>query len=143
MRDYKIRYKVLDADEISEVTLVHPTEGGIKLQAGIVEFGTKVKHRTYDEPHYKSVERSVLEEGFRNPICVMSIKEGVFAYFGTTRLAVSHRNGISIPCIIGDYVDRYPEAEELLTEEDIAGKFTDIPERIVVGNKRMNVWGLT
>jgi len=139
-RDYRIIHRVMTPKEVSNLTAVHPSEGGKIIKAGGVKFGLIRKHRTYREEFYKAVEESVLKEGFRNPVCCIGVDEGIYAYYGTTRLAVAHRAHINVPCLIADYTGRI-SGEELMTKAEVVYKFRDRPSHVILEVERMNVWG--
>lgn len=111
-------------------------------------------HRFKNNPKfYQEIEKSVLENGFFNPvIVVVQDKNQRKKYFmnnlpakirsldspvvvcirGGSRLWVAQRNKLSIPCIICDYTNAYNEAEKLHSVDQINAKFKYPPENITL-----------
>lgn len=90
---------------------------------------------------YNDLEKSILREGFRNPILINYPKPRIFKkyssdkfYFceilGGSRLFIAQKYNMKIPAIISDFSDKEKDLELLDTEEKIKNKFKDKPEKI-------------
>jgi len=141
---YKVRYGVLRPSELSNSILVLNKDYGDRIG----EFGSKpiTPYMPYKKMleakngFYSKLEKSILEEGIRNPIFCMSIEEGTFGcHPGTTRLWIAKKHKLDVPCIIADYVDRWIELDQLKSKQDILSKFLDKPEVIVLGHDEMRI----
>ena len=76
------------------------------------------------------MERSIEEGGFRNPILVWSLPEGVFLTFGGSRVKAAVSLGLEdIPAIINDYTGLYRLLPEV-TEDNWETFFTDPPRDV-------------
>lgn len=140
---YKVRYKVLDPHGIYNHV-------GRKIP--------KVRHILDRKTgFYNKLEKSVLAEGFRNPIFVvagwnhgrdssihqewmrkclpeeMSDDDSKILMCdrnGGSRLFFAKQYNMPIPCIISDYVDRFPECPPIYNAEGIRAYFKDQPKHI-------------
>ena len=98
--------------------------------------------------HYSKLEASMLAEGMRNPLIVTCgpptkrelkhlppelrnrpqaewlILEGTS---GGSRLWVAQKHNLMIPCFVNDKTGRFAGSEEILTIEQAASKYTDVP----------------
>jgi hypothetical protein len=75
----------------------------------------------------KTLEQDIKEFGFRNPIVVYALPEGLFLVFGGSRLRAAHAlQSKSIPCIVNDYTGEF-RFKEQVTEENVSKFFTDQP----------------
>lgn len=82
---------------------------------------------------FAALEESVRQEGYRNPIIVWSVREGLHAQFGVSRLRVGQLLDVDIPCIINS-VDGSYEHFEAVTEDNWQDFFTDVPAYHVFNN---------
>lgn len=142
----KIRFGVLNPSEISDSVLVqNPAYGkpiggfGSRPVEPDASWRRKLEGKN---GFYTRLEKSILDEGIRNPIFCSSIVEGTFSRVGTSRLWIAKRHGIHVPCVIADYVDRWTDLEELKTEEEIRAKFQDQPHLVDLETKTKigHVW---
>ena len=87
------------------------------------------------DPHRKpqfqeALRASIRDEGFRNPIVVYALEEGIFLSFGGSRLrAARDLDTGHIPAIVNDYVGRFPEAEEV-NATNYERFFVDVPKYV-------------
>lgn len=83
---------------------------------------------THRKPGFQdALAKSIAEGGFRNPVIVYALPEGSFLGFGASRLRAAVSLGLhSIPAIVNDYANRFPDATEV-TESNHAQFFTDPP----------------
>lgn len=142
----QIRFGILDPREISDKVLVTNPEYGDRIGS----FGSRPVHPPTDwikklesrNQFYTKLEKSILDEGFRNPIFCNSIPQGTFSRVGTSRLWMAKKHKLDIPCIIADYTGRWKHLEFLGTEEDIRSKFKDQPHLIDLSSptKVGHVW---
>ena len=136
-KPYKIRYGILEANQLSDSVLV---VGNPNYGTPIASYGSrpvKPESTTYwklehQNNFYTKLEASLLKEGIKNPIFCQSIKEGTFCRYGSSRLWIAKKNGLKIPCIIADYVNRWDELPELKTEKEILAKYNNAPSTIVI-----------
>ena len=144
--NYKVRYAVLDPHLIFNYNA--PTEGMIKT------------HNARDG-FYAQLEASILKEGIRNPISVVSgfhqqgnilerfpehLRDSNILYCrdsGCSRLWVAQKNNIDIPCLIADGNDRFSDQILLNTKEEVLKFYADEPtyvkfasDRIIIAKKR-------
>lgn len=103
--------------------------------------------------HYEKLERSVLEEGFRNPIIITCGKpqrrklnqlppeilsknpKDVLLLEGTTggsRLWVAQKYNINVPCIVNDFTGRFKHLTPLKTADEIKTYFKDTPRMLML-----------
>ena len=88
---------------------------------------------------YSKLEASILAEGFRNPVFAISDGASTRVRYGTSRLWMAKKHKLDIPVIIADYVHRWDDLEELLTEEDVLSKFKDPPALLEIGDYEMRI----
>ena len=104
--------------------------------------------------HFRHLERSLREEGFRNPIMVSAghlerramgelppdIRGRrpllVSEYLGGSRLWVAQREAMKVPCIVNDYTGELPGTIALEGVDEVLSKFTDRPRSV-----SRNRWG--
>lgn len=95
---------------------------------------------------YDKLEKSILQEGFRNPILVTSNNRPTFRLvkeippnetgtlfcelLGGSRLMIAKKHQIPIPCIISDFLKKYQTP--ILTIDEILYFFKDKPQKIVL-----------
>lgn len=133
---FLVRYGILPASDFSRRVLVGNPAYGI----GIGKYGSRpVKPEKHwyekleaENGFYTKLERSILEEGFRNPIFGKSIKEGTFCVYGSSRLWIAQKHQLLVPAVIADYTGRWDHLEELKDEEEIRAKFKDQPEELTL-----------
>lgn len=98
--------------------------------------------------HYRRLERSILKEGVKAP--VMLVSGGVrrrrpeevppelrgrrdlliCEYLGGSRLTIAARNGMKVPAIVNDHAGGFPDARELRSVDEIAALFPARPKMI-------------
>ena len=123
----------------------------------------KIKNKT--ENFYINLEASILEKGFENPILITAGIQGspntiknkhklppsflnnieniiVCDRLGGSRLWVAQKHGLKIPCIICDYINKFPNEEKLKTIDQVYDKFTIEPARITADNYGLHVFGM-
>ena len=108
---------------------------------------------------YDKLEESILKEGCRNPILIVAgwCRKNKLSHLpiemqenhkkilwcgtnGGSRLWVAQKHNFPIPCIISDFVDRFPEAFTFKTdnvdakdiEEEMMAYYKDKPKKIAV-----------
>jgi len=137
---YDICYGIVESNVISDRVIVYNPKYG----EPIGPYGSRPvvpsKHkrdRLY--PFYENLEKSVLEESFRNPIFCNSIEQGTFCKYGTSRLWVAKKHNLPIPAVIADFDGRWDDLEKLSGEDDIKGKYIDLPQIIEVYDDWMRI----
>lgn len=66
---------------------------------------------------------SARRHGFVNPIIVWATKRDIRVHYGISRVHVARELGCTIPAIIVDYDERYPNYECLNSLDEIAAKW--------------------
>lgn len=80
---------------------------------------------------YSKLKTSIKQEGFRNPLLIVALREeDIRIRYGGSRLSVAQELDISVPCIITDFKNVFPDAEVLFTLQDIRAKFLDQPKKV-------------
>lgn len=101
--------------------------------------------------HYNKLEKSILSEGFRNPIiitcgfpkkrswnCVppemqkISPQKMLFleTTVGGSRLWIAQKHNMDIPCLVNDWTERFDLKEELTDLEKIKSFYKDPPKKL-------------
>lgn len=127
---YTVRFTYIQARDIAN--LLEQSEPAMRRIEGNSSF-------------YSRLERSIMQEGFRNPILVsagfcppnlkcrlptsMEQNDTVLACYrlGGSRLFMAQKHDLRIPCIVSDFIGRFADCELLTTSDDIASKFKDKP----------------
>ena len=79
------------------------------------------------KPKFRAaLRKSLLEEGFRNPILAYECDGGLLLKFGNSRLMIAQDLNIPVPAIVVDHQHRYEDRPEV-TNENFAEFFTDVP----------------
>ena len=145
-KPYKIRYGILEANQLSDKVLVvgnphYGTPVGIYGSRPVKPEASAYWRLEYQNNFYTKLEESVLKEGIRNPVFCQSIEEGTFCRYGASRLWMAQKNGLKIPCIIADYVNRWDELPELKTKNAVLAKYKDAPSTIVLTADEIRIEG--
>ena len=109
--------------------------------------------------HYKQLEKSILAEGFRNPITITcgpprkrswecvppemhdtDPKKLLFleTTVGGSRLWIAQKHNMTIPCLINDWTGKYQGLTELRDVDEIAKLYQDPPKKLTFDSR----WGL-
>lgn len=120
---------------------------------------------------YDKLEKSILNDGFRNPILVVAgwapskvdprfparmakkgidVKEALEDHTneiycltnGGSRLWIATKHRLQIPCIISDYVGRFKAAPLISSVDEVLNYYRDEPDAIVFGSKGIAVRNL-
>ena len=101
---------------------------------------------------YLNLERDILENGFRNPICIVNEvppndyrgfpeyakKNGLFCtWVGGSRLFWAQKHSLDIPCLISDFKEQFAGHPEIYNPGDFEPYVETLPCRIV-----FTKWGL-
>jgi hypothetical protein len=139
-RKYEIRYGFVDPDYISDRVIVYNPKYGESIgpwgSRPVSPPQSKIE-RLY--PFYENLEKSIEEEGFRNPIFCNSIEFGTFCKYGTSRLWIAKKKNLDIPCIIADFVEQWKSLELLQNKEDVENKFQDMPQVLELEEEYMRI----
>lgn len=137
---YRILYKILNSNIIYNIC-------GPSRQGNEEEY---INHRNKQDGFYNKLEKSILKEGFRNPILVdyakpnskYKINTNNYCYMcvsnGGSRLYFAKKYNMDIPCIINDF-SLMLDGIELNNENDIKKYYTDIPKKFVFMNRGLFV----
>lgn len=129
---YTARYVAdLPLDEISGRIIRNPNYGGPK--AGIHGWCANPKVSMDTKPQFQeALGKSLLVEGYRNPIIIFATKSGNWLGFGGSRVNVGRKVGLTtVPAIVNDYVGRFKDCPEV-TEENFNSWFMDPPKWHVI-----------
>ena len=101
--------------------------------------------------HYKRLEKSILAEGFRNPITITcgppkkrswdcvppemhktNPKKLLFleTTVGGSRLWIAQKHNMTVPCLVNDWTGRYQTHKELTDVEEIKKLYADPPKKL-------------
>lgn len=125
-----------------ELALIHPkialSHGSGMTMAEFTQRGVGpnphlLKYLEQGQQWWSRLERSIRDEGLRNPILTVSVKEGVFMRYGGSRFYTCKKLGLErVPAVVLDFVGRFEHWRELETEDDIRSVYTDRPETILM-----------
>jgi len=91
-----------------------------------------VKH--FKHEFQKALNKSIEENGVRNPVIVWSLTEGLFFSFGGSRIEACLLIGLDeCPAIINDYTGEYSSSPEV-TPDNWSSFFTDPPRAFEFGD---------
>lgn len=169
-RLYKLRYGILDSNIIFNE--IGPFSGGqpgwddesvrIREEKGLKH----IKFINEQTGFFNKLEESILKDGFRNPIlvnagwCPLIHDRGKNPrlplemqddhskilscnHNGGSRLYIAQKHNLKIPCIVVDYVDRFPEFKLLETKEDALEQYIDIPPRVMMLKQDFKIYYLS
>ena len=110
---------------------------------------TMVDKLNRDDGFYDKLEASILKDGIRNPILVwagwyppskttklpLEMQEDptkilVCYASGGSRLTIAQKYNMDIPCIVADFINRFPEGKILKTKQEIFDCYKDLPATI-------------
>ena len=126
------RYALLPSNDIKNRIIRNPSYGGPRLSyqgwcsQPVTPATRKVKF-------FEALRDSVRLEGFRNPIIVWNVREGLHVQFGVSRLRVAQEEQLMIPCIINDVTDEYDDCPQV-HPSNWQEFFTDVPAYHVFNN---------
>jgi hypothetical protein len=145
-RAYTIRYGVMNPKDFEQRVLVwkNPAYGNPVGEHGTRALRPCAAHMRELEAKtgfYSKLETSLKEEGVRNPIFALSLPEGTFCRYGTSRLWIARKLGIKLPAIIADFDGRWDKLEELFTEEDVLSRYKDAPGLVEITPDSMRIDG--
>lgn len=126
--NYVVKYIILDPNDIENPM------GPSNYQ---------IQHENEKNGYFTKLEESILREGFRNPINVWIKDNGDLTswYYGGSRLMIAKKHNLSIPCIISDHINKFPNAKILNNEKEIRSMFKDRPITVIFEEKGMNISG--
>ena len=106
--------------------------------------------------HYNQLEKSILAEGFRNPITITcgpprkrswecvppemhdtDPKKLLFleTTVGGSRLWIAQKHNMTIPCLINDWTGKYQELTEFRNADEIAKLYQDPPKKLTFDSR--------
>lgn len=89
---------------------------------------------------YSRLEKSLLEEGFRNPVVLTATKEKVVPRLGGSRIYIAQQNDWDVPAIIADFDNIFVNFIEI-SVSDIATFFRDKPRFVRPKANGLNISG--
>jgi hypothetical protein len=119
------RHAVVYSPDVTKRIIRNPNYGGPRLSyqgwcsQPVTPATRKVKF-------FDALRESVAAEGFRNPIILWNVAEGLHVQFGVSRLRVAHELDLMIPAIINDVTGEMTDHPEV-TRSNWKDFFTDIP----------------
>lgn len=149
----KVKYKIIEASEIINLTdpwylpeiyaYIHPkfwfTEEVNNIRDHVRDMYINGMNKAVG--HYSKLEKSIKKEGFKNPVLLTGgppvrldpdtippdLRDNkpmlVSEHLGGSRIIVAQKLGLSIPCIVSDFVNTLSNAEILSSAEAIRSKF--------------------
>ena len=103
----------------------------------------RIKELNEENEFFIKLERSILKEGFRNPIVIAAKKESIKCIYGGSRLMFAQKHDLRIPCIISDYDDIFPNDKILYDINEVRKYFLDRPQKILMKPNGIRVSVLT
>ncbi len=122
---YKVKYAVLPSNMITNN--LEPDESRQQILEDENQFFTKL-------------EKSILKEGFRNPIVITALKDEITNRYGGSRLMIAQKHNMNIPCIIADFAEVFPAAKEIHIN-DIKKYYKDEPMFLYLQPHGINISG--
>ena len=124
---YVVKYAVIPSNQINNV--IEPTE-------------IRMKEMEEESQFFSKLERSILNQGFRNPIVIVAnTATDIQARYGGSRLMFAQKHNIDIPCIIADFENVFPDAQVLNDANEIRKQFIDQPLKIYYKPYGINMSG--
>ena len=81
---------------------------------------------TYKPKFMSALRESIQREGFRNPILLIALPEGIFTLFGVSRFLVAKELGIPVKALISDHTNEFYR-HKLVTMDNYKQFFKDPP----------------
>lgn len=163
--DFEIRYVILDSNLV--FNQCGPMSAG---PAGWDDEAVKIRKQRAAKyiaamnkktGFYDKLEESILKEGVRNPILVRcgwcpegkikdlplemqndSSKILVCDSSGGSRLMITQKHNMKIPCIITDFVGRFSSQQLLNDEDDILMVHKDEPKKVIINDHGVGIMDL-
>lgn len=117
-----------------------------------------IHQRNKRDKFYTLLEKSILQEGFRNPILVCAgwcppkkykklpptMKNNknkilICDRHGGSRLWIAQKHDLDIPCIISDFCGRFNDQALCENQNDVLKYFQDQPDRLVINAHGVHV----
>lgn len=92
----------------------------------------RIKRLNEQNGFFIKLEKSILREGFRNPIVIAAKKDSIKCIYGGSRLMLAQKHNLKIPCIISDYDNVFPNAKILRDVNEARTYFLDNPQKILM-----------
>ena len=126
---YSVRYvQAAPVDEILGRIVRNPGYGGPRTSHPHGYPYQEIPEVGFKPGFFAALRADVAKNGFRNPILLHSLGEGLYLQFGASRYRVArHLDLSSIPAIVVDWIDRYC-AEPRVTPDNWTLFFTDLPK---------------
>jgi len=126
MTDFSIRYALVYANRIQNRLVRNSNYSTSHVS---LNNWCQVPHKPATRKHkfFAALTENVKRKGFRNPIIVYALPEGLLLSFGGSRLRVAHQLDMMIPCIVVDYTGEFDTYTEV-TPSNWQRCFRDVPE---------------
>jgi hypothetical protein len=122
----KVHYAHVDSLKVTQRLVRNENYGGPAVSLHGWKM-TPVTPARYKKGFFEQMRESVRQEGFRNPIILWNLPEGLLLGFGCSRLRVAQEEKMLIPALVIDYTGRFALDREV-TEDNWQEFFTDIPD---------------
>ena len=162
---YKIRFAIVDPNTI--FNMCGPDHAGPRQwdEEGLAErrkfAQIYIDKLNKENEFFIKLERSVLKDGFKNPILVNAgfvmprkfdmlppymqdnPKEILFCHNnGGSRLWIATELNIKIPCIVSDFIGRFENEREITTKEEYLSCYNNPPRHVSFQDHGITVKGL-
>ncbi len=92
----------------------------------------RIEEMNQENGFFIKLEKSILIEGFRNPIVIAAKKDSIKCIYGGSRLMLAQKHNLKVPCIISDYDNIFPDAKILRDINEARKYFLDKPQKILM-----------
>ncbi len=132
MNEFEVRYADICVHDIKGRLIRNPNYGGPAV--GLNDWTWRPELSNHTKPGFQEeLNRSIMEEGVRNPVLVWSLPEGLFLTFGGSRVKACLSTGRHwCPAIINDYTGEYSTGI-CVTPENVHTFFQDPPRDVEFG----------
>ncbi len=124
-----VRYvSCASVSEIIGKLIRNPNYGGPKTSHPLRYPWQPIPEVGFKPSFFAALEADVKENGFRNPVILHSMTEGIYLQFGASRYRVARKLGLeTMPAIVVDWCERFKECTPV-HEKNWRAFFTDVPK---------------
>ncbi len=87
------------------------------------------------------LEKSILKEGFRNPVLLSARKNDIQTLYGGSRVMIAQQHKLDVPALIADYDNLFPELDMIASVDEIYDLFKDKPSQIIFNEEEIRIVG--
>ncbi len=128
-------------DERIEYTIRYTMVDSTLIETNIEPNRVRVEKLNMVNGFFIKLEKSMLEEGIRNPVILTAQQGKLINRYGGSRVMIAQKHNLIVPAIVADFENRFPDGEILIGEKQIREKFTDKPRKILIKHYGINVSG--